>query len=374
MHLLTNKRHTLPIFILYMATSIIFLTVFSVFFYISQRHNVLESEAYYLESVSKDIQYKLRSGNFIDINPPDGVSLNLIENKSGAWLSMDFKEIDFINFRRDVVISGDEIYYKDDFKQRGYSYTLILKKSGFKDKLFSLRIKISIVYIFTMVLFFIIAYFIVQLSFRPLFAKISELNSFISDTTHEIKTPLSVILMSLEMMDKNPKKYLSNIQTATKTISNLYDDLVALNLENKDNALIKIDITNLVKQRVFYFDELAKQKGLSFSLNLSEVSFNTDAVKFSKIIDNLISNAIKYSYENSEISIILTKNSLSIENSGETIRAKDISKIYEKFTRFNSEKGGFGIGLSLVHKYTTELGYKIICQSENKKTKFTVEF
>ena len=70
----------------------------------------------------------------------------------------------------------------------------------------------------------------------------------------------------------------------------------------------------------------------------------------------------------------LTKKYFEIQNIGETISKENQAKIYEKFTRFNKEKGGFGIGLSLVKKYCDELKFKATCQSENKITKFKIEF
>lgn len=364
-----------------MITSSIFLVTFAYFYYSEQRHSILESSIYKIQSIYKDIQNHLRFNEIDDIkyiNNAD-IKVNIYDNINNAWIAKEFKEWAVFKGNKafqTAVLKGDKLYYQElfKFKRASQIYTIYFEDESFYENLDRLIIRIVIMLSVTTAFFLIISYFIIKLSFRPLFDKINELNNFITDTTHEIKTPLSVILMSLEMMDKNPKKYLENIHIATKTISNLYDDLVALNLKSDENLLVMIDISNLISQRVAYFDDIASKKSLKFNKNLLQLSLNTDPIKLSKILDNLISNAIKYSDENGEILINLTKTEFSIENIGATIQPENIDKIFNKFSRFNSQNGGFGIGLSLVKKYANELNYKISCQSFDKKTKFILKF
>lgn len=376
-----DKRYILPIFFLYMVTSTIFLITFAYFYYSEQKHHILESSIYRIREVSKDIQAYLRFDEIDDLKYTNSndIKVKIYDNINKKWVTKEFDEEEVFNDKKimdSYVIKNNKLYYMEFFKFKRATriYTLYFEDTTYHENLHSLMVKLIFMVAISLIFFIIIAYFIIKLSLRPLFDKINELNSFITDTTHEIKTPLSVILMSLEMMDKNPKKYLENIRVATKTISSLYDDLVSLNFKTEDNRLIMLDITNLVNQRVAYFDDIASKKGLKFMLNLSPLSLNTDPIKFSKILDNLISNAIKYSDECSEIFIYLDKNGFSIENTGDTIDKKNIDKIFDKFSRFNSQNGGFGIGLSLVKKYSNSLNYKIQCQSRDKKTKFSLKF
>ncbi|QKF64830.1 sensor histidine kinase [Campylobacter corcagiensis] len=375
-----DKRYIFPIFFLYMITSMIFLTTFAYFYYIEQKHHILKSSIYQIKEISKDIQAYLRfdEDDLQSINTGN-VKVKIYDNVNQKWLVKEFDEEDIFKSKKRLnsyAFKNNKLYYKEffKFKRASKAYTLYFEDASYYENLRFLVIRLIFMVAISLAFFLIIAYFIIKLSLRPLFDKINELNSFITDTTHEIKTPLSVILMSLEMVDKNPKKYLENIKVATKTISNLYDDLVSLNLKSENNRLIMLDITNLVNQKVSYFEDIASKKGLKFRLNLSSLSLNTDPIKLSKILDNLISNAIKYSDENGEIYIFLDENSFSIENTGATIETKNLNKIFDKFSRFNSQNGGFGIGLSLVKKYSNELNYKIYCQSRDKKTKFTLKF
>ena len=219
------------------------------------------------------------------------------------------------------------------------------------------------------------SYFLLRLSYRPLIAQISHLNNFISDTTHEINSPLSVILMSIEIFDRNPQKYLKNIKISAKNLSNLYEDL-SLNLQknNDKNILENLNFKDIILAEIEKFSLLAENKNLNFKLVLADIKILSDKRKLNKIIDNLLSNAIKYSYKNSTISIKLNGSFIEIINEGEGIKKENLNKIFEKFSRFDNQNGGFGLGLSLVKRYCEELNYKISAQSENNLTKFSVKF
>ncbi|MBR2918135.1 MAG: ATP-binding protein, partial [Campylobacter sp.] len=124
--------------------------------------------------------------------------------------------------------------------------------------------------------------------------------------------------------------------------------------------------------RIKLFELSANAKGIEFEINSISFELNSDMQKLGKIIDNLISNAIKYSSKNSKIIINLDKNSFEIINFGTVISKENLDKIYDKFSRFDTQNGGFGIGLSLVKRYCDELGFSIVCQSRDNQTKFTI--
>ena len=122
----------------------------------------------------------------------------------------------------------------------------------------------------------VIAYFIIRLSLRPLYRRIDFLNGFIRDTTHEINTPLSVILMSIEMFETDPKKYLNNIKTASKTISTLYEDLTLVKLSGKDDAAAtNFSLSELVRERIGYFGLNLEQKNINLSMQIADVQLRS---------------------------------------------------------------------------------------------------
>jgi two-component system OmpR family sensor kinase len=204
-----------------------------------------------------------------------------------------------------------------------------------------------------------------KLFVKPMRDSIMLLDRFIKDTTHELNTPLSAILANIEMMDKEVmveknRKKLERITIAAKTVSTLYEDLTYLTLEherrNHDEIL---DLKQIIKERTEYFETLSKSKQITFWFDLENEHFLMDKKKFIRIVDNLLSNAIKYNKRGGEIRIVLKKGVLMIEDSGIGIEEEKIPFIFDRYMRFNSSEGGFGVGLSIVKKIVDEYNMKI---------------
>ena len=378
-----RKNHALPIFLLYILTSLVFLVACSWFYYSSAKQNIQRESAKEILSAVREIDFGLKKGGVENIDYDeidDDLRISITPSSKEAPKIGRLSKDEFKNIKKSEKI--DKFKVKDGkmtFQtfisvRHGGGYEIYIEDEEYGEEIREVIVEIAIFAAVCVVAFLLISYFIIRLSFRPLYKQINSLNSFITDATHEINTPLSVILMSVEMFEANPKKYLANIKTASKTLSNLYDDLVNLNLKNEPNELKSVDIKALIEERISYFNIMLNDKNLQIKANLEELNLQTDENKFKKIFDNILSNAIKYCDENSEIRVNLTKKYFEIQNTGETISKENQAKIYEKFARFNKEKGGFGIGLSLVKKYCDELKFKATCQSENKTTKFRIEF
>ncbi len=218
-----------------------------------------------------------------------------------------------------------------------------------------------------------IGYFLTRLFLKPMKNSYMLLDNFIKDTTHELNTPISAILANIETIDKTKldeklQKKINRIEIAARTISNLYQDLTYLLLDKKINSKIqKLNLKALIKQRVNYFNILAKSKRVSFILNLDEnVYINADAKKISKLLDNLISNAIKYNRVGGKIYITLKDRYLSIKDTGVGISKENINEIFDRFKRFNKSEGGFGIGLNIVYMIAKEFNIDIDIRSKEK--------
>ena len=215
----------------------------------------------------------------------------------------------------------------------------------------------------------IFGFFFVKIFLRPMKNSIMLLDDFIKDTTHELNTPISAILANIEMMDtsnmseKNKKK-LARINIAAKTVSHLYQDLTYLNLShNRESKDEWMDLKQLIEDRVEYFAILAGSKKIIFDLDLNYSTIFIDGVKIARVIDNLISNAIKYNRRSGSIRIVLRKNYFTIQDTGIGIESEKVSEIFERYTRFNSSEGGFGIGLNIVRSIIEEYALKIGVES-----------
>jgi two-component system OmpR family sensor kinase len=222
-------------------------------------------------------------------------------------------------------------------------------------------------------IFMIFGLYLAKLFLKPMRDSIILLDRFIKDTTHELNTPLSAILANIEMMDtdvmieKNRKK-LTRINIAAKTVSTLYKDLTYLTLEQeKKNENEDIALKPMIENRVEYFDILAKSKNINFSLLLEHSTIYMDKRKFSRVIDNILSNAIKYNKRGGKIEIILKENLLQVEDTGIGISEEKIPFIFDRYIRFNKSEGGFGVGLSIVKKIVDEYNIKIDVKSKEGK-------
>ena len=202
--------------------------------------------------------------------------------------------------------------------------------------------------------FMLLGLYLAKLFLKPMRDSIVLLDRFIKDTTHELNTPLSAILANIEMMDKSVmveknKTKLNRINIAATTVSNLYKDLTYLTLDQeKVNVDENIALKSLIEDRAEYFAILAQSKKLLCDLDLEEANIVADKRKITRVIDNLISNAIKYNKREGTIGIKLRRGQLEIWDTGIGIEEVHIPLLFDRYARFNDSEGGFGVGLSIV--------------------------
>lgn len=244
----------------------------------------------------------------------------------------------------------------------------VIQGDDISEELFLIRSKILLYALSSFLLISLISYLLVKIALKPLESKITTLNSFIKDFTHEINTPLSVILLSIEQLEKQQldNTKFGRIKLAAKTLSQTYSDLIFLTFPDTiSNEEQKLLIKELVKERLEYFKLFFEQKKLVLSVDLKgEASLMANKSKINKMLDNLISNAIKYNKKGGSITVRLDGQSLSIKDSGYGIDEKNLTKIFERYARFNKDQGGFGIGLSLVKSICKEYNIEISCSSK----------
>jgi len=234
----------------------------------------------------------------------------------------------------------------------------------------------------TFLFMLVIGYILLRLFLKPMRDAITLLDEFIKDTTHELNTPVSIIVANIEMIDKSSLdekllKKIDRIDIGAKTVSNIYQDLTYLTLGNEIVSNNEdIDIEQLVLERIEYFTSLALAKKINISSKIIEQTFlYADRFKISKLLDNLLSNAIKYNKIGGEIIVRVESKGFSVEDFGIGIAKDDISKIEQRYKRFNKSSGGFGIGLSIVSTIAKEYNLNIdIASKENIGTKVSVSW
>lgn len=221
--------------------------------------------------------------------------------------------------------------------------------------LFAAMIMIAIV-----IALFIFSFLLLRNFSRPYEKLNMQLDNFIKDAMHEINTPLSIINLNSDLFANKygENKYLWRIKSASKTLATIYDDMDYLVKEGRvEHKKSILNFSEFIQNRVDYFQEIANLKDMHLDTNiLLDVTYMFSKTKLQRIVDNTISNAIKYSNDNSHIEINVYENDdrIVFEVRDFGVGIKDTSKIFSRYYRENEAKGGFGIGLNIVKKIIDE--------------------
>jgi len=260
----------------------------------------------------------------------------------------------------------DNLYfvYKVQPYYLGVAYLVIQKDQELL--IYNMQKNIIIAMMIIIVVLTLTSFILVKILLRPLSNNLILLDRFIKDTTHELNLPISAILGNIETLDystigQNNLKKIDRIKIASSTISNIYDDLSFLLLQNHRHSKdLNLDISYILKQRIEYFTPMANAQRLKFQVDIANnIILIIDQVKIERLFDNLISNAIKYSQPNTTIQIKLDQNMFSIEDQGCGMTKEQINEIFIRYKRFNNTVGGFGIGYSIIKTITDQYNIKI---------------
>ena len=230
----------------------------------------------------------------------------------------------------------------------------------------NIKYKMLFWFLFSFILLLFVGYFIAKLFLKPMRESIQMLDRFIKDTTHELNTPIAAILSNIQMINKDNideklAKKINRIEIGAKTISNIYEDLTFVSLNNQiisNNE--KLNFSQILNQRVDFFKSIANSKQIEFILDIKENIFIVcDIKKLSKLIDNILSNAIKYNKFQGFIKVTLKDKILIIEDSGKGMSKDNLSNLFTRYKRFDKSVGGFGIGLNIVSLIAKEYDFKV---------------
>ncbi|RNC83849.1 MAG: sensor histidine kinase [Balneola sp.] len=191
-------------------------------------------------------------------------------------------------------------------------------------------------------------------------------NQFFADITHEVRNPLHTISGALEMLQMpsldEPKKnqYLGTAQKQVERVVRLFEDIKSLQRYDYDESYIQksvFNINQLIKEVSKTYSLIAKEKGIELSTKMDTgISVLADRDKIEQVLDNLVSNAVKYTNEG-EITIELVKlnnelGKISVKDTGIGIDQKHLDRLFDRFYRTDKarsrDKGGTGLGLAVV--------------------------
>jgi len=283
------------------------------------------------------------------------------KDKKAIYTELD----DFEVINKDFFIKDKSCYTvtEDKSNHLGVHY-IVLKENNLSKILQQMRIKIIGYLVFSFILMGIVGYFLGRLFLRPVREQIESLDNFISDTTHELNTPISAILMTIQSLKGVEPKKLKRLEASAKRLSVMYSSLT-YRLEGNEEPSELLYFASIVEERVEYVKELINSKHLHITLDLEPTQVFLPKTSSYRLIDNLLSNAIKYSDVGDSIFITLKENVLKVRDTGIGIDQKVQADIFNRYQRANEERGGFGIGLNIVLSICKQ--YKIKLDLESKK-------
>lgn len=207
-------------------------------------------------------------------------------------------------------------------------------------------------------------------------------DQFLKNAIHEIHTPLAIIITNIDLLRMSTKDHesLDAIEAGARIIQNSYEDMTYLMKRDRiPDHFEMIDVVEFIKERVLYFNCIAHANELTISMRVGQPVLPKlffSILKLSRMIDNTLSNAVKYSYRGSDISIVagMRKGNLFFEvnNLGPLIKNK--KKIFERFHRESDHKGGFGLGLNIVASICTEHNIEVEITSSSRGNRFRYTF
>jgi signal transduction histidine kinase len=215
------------------------------------------------------------------------------------------------------------------------------------------------IYLILFIAFGFVCYFLAKHFLTPLAKTKFLLELLLKDTLHELNIPLSVIQANLQMLkrgelDVKRLKRFSRIELACDDLKRLYKDMdYYIKREVRQDIDEIFDLKELIEQEIEKFKEQKTKIILVFDNDKND-KFYADKHGFQKVFTNILSNALKYNKENNDIVIKYKDKRLSIADSGIGMSEQEVFRIFDRYYRLDSEKEGYGIGLSIVKAYCDE--------------------
>ena len=361
-----SERKTLRSFlVLYSFLALIILLFSSFIYYNLQKEVMLSEQNSRLKDYSDELISKI---SYLHENFYEGMFYPVSDEYRSAIFDGSNKEIfsnlddKNVDLSKNIYVSGDKIHYVRVLERYYLGAMFLVIEIDDNKKWFSFfRVKVIFYGILLFLFLLFIGYFLLKILLSPMRESIYLLDRFIKDTTHELNTPVNAILINIETiprdkLDEKTAKKVHRIDIAARTISNIYNDLTYMALKNRVVSEDEnVDLTKLIRERAEYFKIISSQKRINCNLDLKEdVFLFIDRSKVSRIIDNLISNAIKYNKRDGEIKVTLRDNYFEIEDSGVGMSKKEVKEMFQRYARFSKSVGGFGIGLNIVAEIANE--------------------
>lgn len=194
-----------------------------------------------------------------------------------------------------------------------------------------------------------------KLSVDPLLEHMTNLQNLSTETLHELNLPISTIKTNVHMLKKNMKedkdlKRVQRVESACDMLQQRYNELdYMIKLQSSNIKYESINLNELIEHRVEFLKHIYPH--VNFNLDLTFTQIENDKVGLSKVIDNIIDNAVKYSHNIYTINVELHNFTIYIQDYGCGMDEVELLKIFDNYYQSNENMQGFGIGLSMVKRF-----------------------
>lgn len=244
----------------------------------------------------------------------------------------------------------------------------------------------------SMAVIFLISLALSGIAVNPVKDAWNKQKQFVADASHELKTPLTVILANnnIMMSHKDSKvedeiKWLQSTEDEAQHMKKLIDQMLFLaksDAENSKTELTKVNVSEIIEASSLNFEPIAFEKGILLDCEIEpDIIADSNATMLNQLSHILIDNAVKYSASSGIVKIkLLSRNDkliFSVNNYGNVISKEELAHIFDRFYRAEKSRTtkGYGLGLSIAQNITNCIGGKISVESsEDKGTTFSVEW
>ena len=263
---------------------------------------------------------------------------------------------------------------------------VILDNSKIKSSLL-LSLEVSLfIFIILEILVIVLSRYLTIWIIKPVKESFAKQKQFIADASHELKTPLSVIVASSEAIDitNQNSKWLKNIEYEVNRMNLLISKLLDLAKSERveEIVLVNNNLSKTVELSLLTFEGRAFEKDIKLSYEIEDninILMDEDSIK--ELVEILLDNAIKHSKKNGSIKVSLKKDSqvtLLVQNEGDPIPKGEEEKIFERFYRVdksrNRKDNRYGLGLAIAKNIVLSHKGKIKASSLDRVTTFQVTF
>lgn len=241
--------------------------------------------------------------------------------------------------------------------------------------------------------FFAISVLLSTWILKPVEKSWQQQNRFVSDASHELRTPITVILANLNILSskkddliKTQYQWIDNTKEEANRMKQLVDELLFLaRSDDRQNKLVfsKIDLSELLLSRMLSFEALAFEKGIRLDYDISDdLNIIGHEGNVKQLISILLDNAMKYCGDKGSVYLkafsLKDRTYVLVKNSGDLIDAEDLKHIFERFYRTDKSRsrteGGYGLGLAIAKTIVDNMHGKISVLSDKENgTVFKLE-